>query len=104
MARRVTWGADRLDAGNDFLVPLIGAHTLEDLVRHDPARVFEGEDYARLRRTAHLAFVHPEFVLGGGHQDLRVGKCQRPIGLEQTIDVIEMIMTDDNRIDRARVK
>ena len=76
-------GADRRDAGDDLLAFVIGPQSLHHLAGKDAAIVLEQVLHAALGRAAHLAVVHPEFVLRRRHQDLGIGEGERVVGLQR---------------------
>src|SRR3982075_4016382 len=103
VAPRMAVGGYRGNAWHDLLVRLVWPHALQDLIGHDRTDALEHGLHAPLRRPAHLTVVHEELVLGCRHQDFRVREGERLVRLEQTVDVISMVVGDDNGIDGIAV-
>src|SRR5262245_22491627 len=63
MAYRMAWRPHRRDAWRDLLAPFVLLQPLQDLPTEHAAVVLEQAFHAPLWGAAHLAVVHPEFVL-----------------------------------------
>src|SRR4029077_4187497 len=87
------------DAGDNVLAPLVGTHMLHHLGVEYPPHVLEVGLDTDGTGAAHLAIVHPVFMLGRRHEDFGVRIGERIVGHQQAVNVVAVIVRDNHSID-----